>query len=156
MICQALNSILLLKVSILDVLLLLSNRPKNTSELFCHQNVCQNESKMEIKKFGKQIKIRKKKIRCFVPSLYFGNIFLPFWPKTIFGILSKIHLRQYVCSPLYWAWSRGLVVKAEDSWPRGPGFKPPTMETIFQALFIRSKPGTKIVENSNLALLHFL
>ena len=32
--------------------------------------------------------------------------------------------------------SRGLVVKAEDSWLRGRGFKPPTEETIFQALFI--------------------
>jgi hypothetical protein len=30
--------------------------------------------------------------------------------------------------------SRGLVVKAEDSRLRGPGFNPPTMETIFQAL----------------------
>jgi hypothetical protein len=45
--------------------------------------------------------IRVKKIRRFVPSLYYGNIFSPLWPKTIFGVLSKIHFRQYVCSPCF-------------------------------------------------------
>jgi len=35
------------------------------------------------------------------------------------------------------------VVKAEDSLPRGPGFKPPTMQTIFQAPFICIKAWNK-------------
>jgi len=39
--------------------------------------------------------------------------------------------------------SRGLVVKAEDSGPRGPGINPPTMETIFQAPFIWIKAWNK-------------
>jgi hypothetical protein len=49
--------------------------------------------------------------------------------------------------------SRGLVVKAEDS---VPGYKPLTMETIFRHISFGSKLGTKIVENSKLALVHVL
>jgi hypothetical protein len=52
--------------------------------------------------------------------------------------------------------SRGLVVKAEDSWPWGPGFKPPLWRSFFRHHSFGSKLGTKIVENSNLALLRVL
>jgi hypothetical protein len=52
--------------------------------------------------------------------------------------------------------SRGLVVKAEDSRPRGPGFKPPLRRPFFRHHSFGSKLGKKIVENSNLALLHVL
>jgi hypothetical protein len=48
--------------------------------------------------------------------------------------------------------SRGLVVKAEDSWPRGPVFKPPLWRPFFRHHSFGSKLGKKIVENSNLAL----
>ncbi len=44
------------------------------------------------------------------------------------------------------------MVKAEDSWPRGPGFKPPLWRPFFRHHSLGSKLGTKIVENSNLAL----
>jgi hypothetical protein len=40
--------------------------------------------------------------------------------------------------------SDGLVVKAEDSWLRGRGFKPPTEETIFH---LDQKPGAIIELN---------
>ncbi len=52
--------------------------------------------------------------------------------------------------------SRGLVVKVEDSWPRGPRFKPSLWWPFFKHHSIGSKLGTKIVENSNLLLLHLL
>jgi hypothetical protein len=42
--------------------------------------------------------------------------------------------------------SRGLVVKAEDSRPRGPGFKPPLWRPFFRHHSFGSKLGTKIVE----------
>jgi hypothetical protein len=42
--------------------------------------------------------------------------------------------------------SRGLVVKAEDSWPRGPEFKPPLWRPFFQAPFIWMEAWNKIVE----------
>jgi hypothetical protein len=47
---------------------------------------------------------------------------------------------------LNWASSHGLVVKAEDSWPRGPGFKPPLWRPLFRHHSFGSKLGTKIVE----------
>ncbi len=40
--------------------------------------------------------------------------------------------------------SRGLVVKAEDSWPRGPGFKPPLWRPFFRHHSFGSKLGTKL------------
>ena len=39
--------------------------------------------------------------------------------------------------------SRDLVVKAEDSWPRGLGFKPPLWRPFFQAPFIWIKAWNK-------------
>jgi hypothetical protein len=42
--------------------------------------------------------------------------------------------------------SHGLVVKVEDSWPRGPGFKPPLQRPFFRHHSFRSKLWTKIVE----------
>jgi hypothetical protein len=42
--------------------------------------------------------------------------------------------------------SRGLVVKAEDSRPRGPGFIPPLRRPFFRHHSFGSKLGTKIVE----------
>jgi hypothetical protein len=52
--------------------------------------------------------------------------------------------------------NHGLVVKAEDSWPRDPGFKPPLGRPFFRYHLFGSKLKTKIVENSNLALLHVI
>ena len=52
--------------------------------------------------------------------------------------------------------SRGLVVKAEDSCPRGPGFKPTLWRPFFRHHLFISKLGTKIMENSNLTMLHVL
>ncbi len=53
--------------------------------------------------------------------------------------------------------SRGLVVKAEDFWPRGPGFKPPLWRPFFSGtIHLDQSLEQKIVENSNLALLHVL
>ncbi len=43
--------------------------------------------------------------------------------------------------------SRGVVVKAEDSWPTGPGFKPPLWRPFFRHHSFGSKLGTKFVEN---------
>jgi hypothetical protein len=40
--------------------------------------------------------------------------------------------------------SRGLVVKAEDSWPRGPGFKPSLWRPFFRHNSFGSKLGTKM------------
>ncbi len=37
----------------------------------------------------------------FVPSPYFWEKFLPLSPKKFFGILSKTHFLQYVCSPKF-------------------------------------------------------
>jgi hypothetical protein len=62
-------------------------------------------------------------------------------------------LRKWIESIDY---SRGLVVRAEDLWPRGPGFKPPLWRPFFRHHSFGSKLGTKFVENSNLALLHVL
>jgi hypothetical protein len=42
--------------------------------------------------------------------------------------------------------SAGLVVKAEDSWPRGPGFKPPLWRPFFRHHSFGSKLGTKFVK----------
>jgi len=42
--------------------------------------------------------------------------------------------------------SRGLVVKAEDSRPRGPGFNPPLWRPFFRHHSFGSKLGTKNVE----------
>jgi hypothetical protein len=42
--------------------------------------------------------------------------------------------------------SHGLVVKAEDSRPKGPGFKPPLWRPFFRHHSCGSKLGTKIVE----------
>jgi len=53
--------------------------------------------------------------------------------------------------------SCGLVVKAEDSRPRGPGFKTPLWRPFFRHHSFGSKLGTKNCgKNSNLALLHVL
>jgi len=52
--------------------------------------------------------------------------------------------------------SCGLVVKAEDSLPKSPGFKPPLWRPFFRHHSFGSKLGTKIVENSKLAFLHVL
>ncbi len=52
--------------------------------------------------------------------------------------------------------SRGLAVKAEDSWLRGPGYKPPLWIPFFRHHSFGSKLVTKIVENSNPALFHVL
>ncbi len=56
----------------------------------------------------------------------------------------------------YKASSCGLMVKAEDSEPRGPGFKPPLWRPFLRHHSFGSKLRTKIVENSNLALLYVL
>jgi hypothetical protein len=50
----------------------------------------------------------------------------------------------------------GLEVNAEDLLPRGPGLKPPLWRPFFRHHSFRSKLETKLVENSNLALLHVL
>jgi hypothetical protein len=42
--------------------------------------------------------------------------------------------------------SRGLMVKAEDSRPRGPGFKPPIWRPFFRHHSFGSKLGIKFVE----------
>ncbi len=42
--------------------------------------------------------------------------------------------------------SCGLVVKAENSWSRGPGFKPPEWRPFFRHHLIGLKLGTKFVE----------
>ncbi len=47
---------------------------------------------------------------------------------------------------MFKASSRGLVVKAEDSRPRGPGFNPPLWRPFFRHHSFGSKLGTKIVE----------
>ncbi len=52
--------------------------------------------------------------------------------------------------------SRGLEVKEEESRPKGPGFKPPLWRPFFGHHSFGSKLGIKIVENSNVALLHVL
>jgi hypothetical protein len=52
--------------------------------------------------------------------------------------------------------SHGLVVKEDNSWPRGPGFKPPLWRPFFRHHSFGSKLGTKVVESSNLAMLHVL
>jgi hypothetical protein len=41
---------------------------------------------------------------------------------------------------------RSARVKAEDSWPRGPEFKPPLWRPFFRHHSFGSKLGTKIVE----------
>ncbi len=40
--------------------------------------------------------------------------------------------------------SRGQVFKAEDSWPRGPRFKPPLWRPFFRHHLFGSKVGTKM------------
>ncbi len=57
-------------------------------------------------------------------------------------------LLLYSSRCLMWSlWcSCGLVVKAEDSWLRGPGFKPPLRSPFFRHHSFGSKLGTKIVE----------
>jgi hypothetical protein len=45
--------------------------------------------------------------------------------------------------------SRVRVVKAEDSLPRGPGFKPPLWRPFLRHHSFGSNLVTKIVENSN-------
>ena len=75
-------------------------------------------------------------------------------PQTLAAyLLVVIDMQQAISSK---ASSRGLVVKAEDSRPRGPGFNPPLWRPFFRHHSFGSKLGTKIVENSNLALLHML
>ena len=68
-------------------------------------------------------------------------------------VLKLIEANEKRC---FKASTRGLEVKAEDSLPRGPGFKPPLWRPFFRHHSFRSKLGTKIVANSNLALLHML
>ncbi len=49
------------------------------------------------------------KIRHFVPSPNFQNIFSPFWPRTVFDVLSECHFRQYCCSPNRYFFNEGFV-----------------------------------------------
>ncbi len=72
------------------------------------------------------------------------------WSQSPFFHPLKIPKKKSLAS------SCGLVVKAEDSWPRGLGFKPPLWRPFFRHHSFGSKLGTKIVENSNLTLLHML
>ena len=67
--------------------------------------------------------------------------------------LVKFHLTTISQTKPVMASSRGLVVKAEDSWLRDPRFKPPLWRPFYRHHSFGSKLGTKIVENSNLALL---
>ncbi len=84
---------------------------------------------------------------CFIIITRFSWEIKSFWTNIFFypSFLSvgetlrdwiqwvSIFLWKHFCRKVS---SRGLVVKAEDSWLRGCGFKPPTEETIFQAPFI--------------------
>ncbi len=62
-----------------------------------------------------------------------------------------LNVNLWVCC-YYWAIKTLIIVKMGQarsrglvgSWPRGPGFKPPTMETIYQAPFIWIKAWNKI------------
>jgi len=57
---------------------------------------------------------------------------------------------------LTWACSRGLVVKAEDSWLRSRGFKPPLWRPFYMHHSFGLKHGSKNWVEINLALLHML
>ncbi len=48
------------------------------------------------------------------------------------------------------------MVKAEDSWTRGLGFNPPLRRPFLGTIHLDQSLEQKIVENSNLALLHVL
>jgi hypothetical protein len=52
--------------------------------------------------------------------------------------------------------SRGLVVKAEDSWLRGPGFKPHYGDHFSGTIHLDQSLEHKLWKNSTLALLHVL
>ena len=74
------------------------------------------------------------------------------WELMVYNLMVMLPL----VNNTLWASSCYLVVKAEDSWPRGSGFKPSLWRPFFRHHSFRSKLGTKFVENSNLALLHML
>ncbi len=69
------------------------------------------------------------------------------------GKTSKYFL---ILDTLYLASSRGLVVKAEDSWPKGPEFKPPLWRPFSGTIHLDQSLEQKLWKNSYLALLHVL
>ena len=69
--------------------------------------------------------------------MFFQQLFL-----NVKGLMNN----KYRQTHTYMATRHGLVVKAEDSRPRGPGFKPPLWRPFFRHHSFGSKLGTKIVE----------
>ena len=101
-----------------------------------------------------------KKISLFLSCRWFENyrnfkIWISLFPES--STLTELDYKSSKKQKKFLRASRGgLVVKVDDSWLSGPGFKPPPWRTFFRYHSFGSKLGTKIVENSNLALLHVL
>ncbi len=91
------------------------------------------------------IKFLSAKTFAVTAAIYF------FWLAHKFKNLLATHprtLATHKCVATPGLRTTGLVVKAEDSWPRGPGFKPPLWRPFFRHHSFGSKLGPKIVEKT--------
>ncbi len=62
--------------------------------------------------------------------------------------ITLFHRKSLHQKSLHTTSRRGLVVNAEDPWPRGPGFKSPLWRPFFRHHSFGSKLGTIIVEKT--------